>query len=431
MRIEWVNHAGFVLEHGPVRLLCDPWLEGYAFDNSWALLSPTKFSYGGFANVTNLWFSHEHPDHFSPPNLKKVPPEARKRITVLFQRTGDERVVDFCRGLGFGEVVELPERWHTLPGGLELLCRPVGRGDSWLAAKAGGKCLLNLNDCIYLSEEDLRPVREEVGPVDVLLTQFSYASWWGNEEDDAAWKQAALDQLEKVRREVNVLAPRHVLLCASFVSFCHRENAYMNRHANTIHDAYRYVKGLGKAEPLVLYPGDPWQVGEPHDSSPAMERYAADYARALSQPSLVEPAEVQADALAGEADRFLQTLWKHNSRLLLRRLPPARILLTDHGDTYELSLRGLRPARTSTAHDIALSSGALSYCLRFPWGGETLTINGRFRAPLGGDHHRFFRWTSVAQANSLGVCYDFRYYVRKAAAKVLRLANPGVKSPVA
>ena len=38
MKLEFVNHASYVLESGGVRLLCDPWLEGTAFNDGWALL---------------------------------------------------------------------------------------------------------------------------------------------------------------------------------------------------------------------------------------------------------------------------------------------------------------------------------------------------------------------------------------------------------
>ncbi len=423
MRIEWINHASFVLEYDETRLLCDPWIEGYAFDNSWALLSPTKFTYGDFSNITHIWFGHEHSDHFRPPNLMKIPPECRKSITVLFQTTKDGRVVNFCRGLGFRDVIEMSQNWYALPGGMQLLCRSVGRGDSWLAMKAGGRCLLNLNDCIYPSEEDLRPVKEVIGDVDVLLTQFSYASWWGNEEDAAAWQEAARDTLEKIRREINVLVPRNVLLNASFVYFCHHENFYMNKHTNTVDTAYRFVEAC-KGRPVALYPGDHWEVAEAHDSSEALRRYAADHERALANPLLVEPANVGEAKLVEEALRFLETLCKHNSNVLLRKLPPARIYLTDCDTTVELSLRGLRTIQHDhDSCDISLSSGVLLYCFRFGWGGETLTINGRFRAPPKGNMYNFFHWFSIARANDQGEYYNLGYYVRKVVAKGLNLVS--------
>ncbi|HYK66081.1 MAG TPA: MBL fold metallo-hydrolase, partial [Patescibacteria group bacterium] len=112
---QWVNHAGFIFDYDNVRLLCDPWMDGTAFNNGWALLSDTRFRYDEFDTITHIWFSHEHPDHFSPPNLRRIPEQARPRITILFQQTLDRKVIRYCEGLGFGRVVELlPNSWVDL-----------------------------------------------------------------------------------------------------------------------------------------------------------------------------------------------------------------------------------------------------------------------------------------------------------------------------
>jgi len=87
MFIRWVNHASFIVETDRARLICDPCIEGTAFNDGWRLLSPTQFSYRDFERITHIWFSHEHPDHFAPPNLRKIPEEYRRRITVLSHGT--------------------------------------------------------------------------------------------------------------------------------------------------------------------------------------------------------------------------------------------------------------------------------------------------------------------------------------------------------
>ncbi|MCB0081575.1 MAG: MBL fold metallo-hydrolase [Caldilineaceae bacterium] len=81
----WVNHASFVFRYDTIRLMTDPWLFGSAFNNGWDLLCETKFRMADFAQLTHLWFSHEHPDHFAPPVLQQIPESARRVITVLFQ----------------------------------------------------------------------------------------------------------------------------------------------------------------------------------------------------------------------------------------------------------------------------------------------------------------------------------------------------------
>jgi hypothetical protein len=228
MLVEWVNHAGFVLRSGQSAVLIDPWIAGLVFDDSWSQLTRTKFTYEDFARVSHIWFSHEHPDHFLPPNLRQIPEGYRSKIQVMFQETPDKRVVDACRKLRFESVIELSSGWQALAsegppgstaGDMEILCRPADRGNSWAAFRTADHTLLNMNDCIYLTEADLVPIKRAVGDVDTLVTQFSYASWWGNATDPDAWRVAAREQLEKIRREVEVLRPKFVLLSASFVYF--------------------------------------------------------------------------------------------------------------------------------------------------------------------------------------------------------------------
>jgi UDP-MurNAc hydroxylase len=418
MQVEWVNHASFVIRTASVRVMIDPWLEGPVFDQSWSLLSPTKFKYSDFGDITHIWFSHEHPDHFFPPNLARIPAEIRSRIPVIFQPTIDRRVVEFCRKLGFASVQELPPRWYELSSDLAVWCEPAGRGDSWAAFRSPSHTLLNINDCIYLDRADLSPLKEKLGPIDTLVTQFSYASWWGNRDNDAAWEAAAADQLEKIRREVEVLGPRSLLLSASYVFFDHAENWYMNRWSNTVHEAFAYVSGLPGVVPIVLYPGDRWDAGAPHDSSSALERYAADHARTMANGPQIASKGVDSKKLGEAAREFIRRLKKRNSLLLLLRVPAARVRVTDNERTYALSLRGLTEAGEGPG-DIALSSSALLYCLQNDWGGETLSINGRFEEPEGGDRSRFFRWFSIAGANSHGVNYDLGYYARKLARRVV------------
>jgi len=424
MTIEWVNHASFLVKEGPVCLLIDPWLIGLAFDYSWALLSPTGFSSADFERVTHIWFSHEHPDHFSPSSLKIIPSAIRHRITVLFQHTEDKRLITFCRNLGFRDVRELSAEWIDLSQDLRVFCQPVSRGDSWLAIKSKDGSILNLNDCIYMSESSLDPVKNIAGAVDVLITQFSYASWWGNETDTERWKAAAQGALDKVVREIRVLKPLRVIPAASFVYFCHEENEYMNRHINRVDRAFEVIRCTG-TEALVMYPGDEWSIGEPWNSQPAITRYLADYERAESSPVKVRAEKVDIEKLVQRAAGFLRTLRRHNSRLLLRRMPVVKIYLTDHKRAFAFGLKGLReiPDCSASAADIALSSSALLYCLRFPWGGETLMVNGRFHSPEGGNRQAFFRWFSIAQANSRCTYYNRAYYVRKLRNKFNKLGR--------
>ena len=99
--ITWVNHASFVIEKGKTGLICDPWLDGSVFNKGWDLLSPTQWRYEDFKRLTHIYFSHEHPDHFFPSNIQKIPQEVRSGIEVIYQETQDNKVINYCEKLGF------------------------------------------------------------------------------------------------------------------------------------------------------------------------------------------------------------------------------------------------------------------------------------------------------------------------------------------
>jgi hypothetical protein len=47
-KISFINHTSYILEHKSINFMVDPWLEGKVFDDSWDLISKTKFQYEDF-----------------------------------------------------------------------------------------------------------------------------------------------------------------------------------------------------------------------------------------------------------------------------------------------------------------------------------------------------------------------------------------------
>jgi UDP-MurNAc hydroxylase len=405
--LTWVNHASFVVEFQGVRLITDPWLEGTVFNAGWTLLSPTRLRYEGFENVTHIWFSHEHPDHFTPPNLRRIPEEYRRRIKVLFHETRDKRVIDVCKELGF-ETQELPEgKKVSLAPGFDLLSGCQSLLDSWMAIFAEGKTILNMNDCDFPDEGDLFKIKEQVGPVDVLLSQFSYASWIGNPDDLANQATHAERKLAEMRRQIQLFKPSWFIPFASFIYFSHAENFFMNKSVNRIGDVYQYTSGELRTPTLVFYPGDKWSVGEPWDSTASIRNYESDFAQALQSTPEQSP-NVPLAKLQEAATAFLEKNRARNNRLLLRMLPRSVVRIRDLNLDVELSYRhGLRQV-TGRRPDIITSSDSLMYCLKFDWGGNTLEINGRYEAPVGGKTERFFRIFRVAEYNIAGQTLNLR-----------------------
>ena len=222
----------FVIEANGVRLLTALWTHGRVFNNSWDLVAFTVFN--DYDSIDYIWLSHEHPDHFSPPVLAAIPKESRNTITVLFQETSDQRVVGFSEKLGF-RVRELPDGTRSrLSDDFHLTLGKVPFYDSWLLIEAAGALILNLNDCVLSTPAIMKALARKVGHIDVILCQFSFASWHGSANQVESWKSAAREKLDHISKQIAVFRPNQVIPCASFMRFCHTENSFMNAFANRV-----------------------------------------------------------------------------------------------------------------------------------------------------------------------------------------------------
>lgn len=405
----WVNHASFVFQYDTVQIMTDPWLFGSAFNNGWDLLCETQFPLERFHDITHLWFSHEHPDHFAPPVLQQIPETARQQITVLFQETNDQKVINYCRKLGF-PVQELPNHgWHTLTDKVRVMCGKVPYFDSWLLIETDQGKLLNANDCVVDGEGVAQEIAKQTGTVDLLLTQFSYANWIGNPEDVAEREEAAAEKLARVKLQVETFQPKQTIPFASFVYFSHEENNYLNDAMSTVRDAEAFVRQETASEPIVLYPTEVWEIGTSHDNEASLTKYDADYDLAikpLHQTRSIPFAEVQE---AGTS--FLQRMKARNSGFFMQlmALPPLRyfqpftLYLMDLQQLVRFDMvNGVQAVEAKQEEaDVQLASESLAYVLKHDWGYDTLEVNGRFRATPDG-HKRMVKTFFLGPLNNTG-----------------------------
>ena len=275
MKLNFVNHASLVFTHGKVRLITDPWISGEVFHNGWSLLSKTKFKFTDFKNITHIWFSHEHPDHFFPPNIKSIPLEYRELITILYQKSEDKKVVKFCEKLKFKEVIELtPNQAYKLDEDFSIINAPFGH-DSWLFIKTKKFSFLNTNDCVINKAKQATEIKNVIGDVDVLLTQFSYASKHGNANQPERRQRAVEDKKAQMNLQFEVFKPKYFIPIASYIWYSHEENFYMNDQVHTIDQVHDFsIKN--EVIPIVLYPTDTYVVGADHDNTMAINQYLKD-----------------------------------------------------------------------------------------------------------------------------------------------------------
>jgi hypothetical protein len=380
---------------------------------------------------------------------------------VLYQETRDKKVFQYCKKLGFAQVTELaPRKWIRLGDQMEVLNSPNNTNwmaDSWLCVRTPAGTLLNLNDCG--AQTELPAIKEMVGKVDVLATQFSYAQWEKNH--DAVEHRLTHERrvLEVVKQQIDVLGPRYVIPFASFAWFCTDDNFYLNSEKNELRDVVSFIRDNTKSEPIAMYPGDHWTVGEAHDSTAAIDRFEQDAAR-LADPTIMprtRRAVVDAQALVAAGERCRTRLlalappplvriylavqsYQDSAGFGGRRLErllnlarfhaePARLFLTDLNQAFTFDLtNGLKPSTIPRdACDIMLTSASLAYCFQFDWGGETLYVNGCFQENEGWRSvdslaypNRFFKYCNLLRRADLG----YKLSWKRAAKAVFRKLAP-------
>lgn len=411
-KIEFVNHASYILHHEKISLITDPWIEGTAFYDGWNLIEPTKFSYSDFSKVTHIWFSHEHPDHFSPSNLKSIPLEIRRNITILFQKTKDKKVVKFCKQLDFKECIELPPDWFELSKDFKILNIPHTDGDSWMCVKAGDFTLLNINDCVLEDNKQIHTIKTKINSkkIDVLFTQFSYANWVGNKEDKETRKKYAAKKISGIEKQVSIFEPIYTIPFASFVWFCHEENFYMNDEINKIDFVYNHLKENLNTIPIILFPNEQWNITNEHDSMLSVKKWMKSCELNIDSEKLIRPSLIEPTELIKLGNNYIKSLIKNNTKWMYFFLKPSNLYIEDHKCSYKLSLHGFEKSEINQENcDISMSSDSLSYCFKFLWGGATTRINGRFQVPKYGKFYNWKMYFQTSELNNHGEKFNFKF----------------------
>jgi UDP-MurNAc hydroxylase len=406
MKITFVGHASVLIESENVGLLIDPWLEGSAFNDSWALYPEPVLSTSHAKRVTHIWISHEHPDHLSIATIKSLPADIKSQIVVLFQRHYDTEVVDWLKRQGFKDVREMPHgKWLAISSGMTLACYQVGHLDSALAIKSEGRTVLNLNDC-ETPLVTLKRIKRQLGEVDVLLDQFSIAGWPGNSQDMERRRSAAANVLSNFMRDVEYIRPRYVIPFASFVRFAHRENAYINSVVNTPDDI---AERVDPERLLVMYPGDDWTVGDDtkRQTEVALGRYRKDRSELAAQPLLFHDV-YEADRILQAANQRIREFQSSYHQWILRKIPIVTFYLTDLDTVIRFDVNSTAEIVHLAESDctVSLSSQAAWYSFAMRFGLSTLGVSGRYKI----NHSE----SSFAKLKKLGSAYSSGFYSKRA-----------------
>ena len=405
--ITFVNHASVIFSNKKINLITDPWLFGSAFNNSWDLISKSKMQIDDFKDITHIWFSHEHPDHFAIQVLKSISEETRKNITVLFQDTLDHRVVNKCKQFGFSTIEMESNKIYKLDDDFKIKCKPYMFYDSLLWLDINGKKILNINDCGVDDETQSKYIHKFTGDVDLLLTQYGYAAKIGDPEDVNLRKAASREKLNRIKIQAEVFKPSHIIPFASFIYFSHVDNAYMNDGVNKIRDVENFIKKNTNAQPIILYPGDKWLINEQNDNTKAVELYEKDFS-AVHEFHDNSPI-ISLDTLKNLAETYNKKINDRNNSFLIKFFhsisffKTTKIYLKDLEISIIFNLiQGIKETNfLKNDADIITDSDSLAFALKFDYGSETIFVGARFRNS-GGKALNFLRAFMIGTLNNNG-----------------------------
>lgn len=154
-QVEYKYSACIKVITGDVKLLCDPWLLGNAYEGTW---KQYPFPVDGFDFIGDfdlIYISHIHPDHYCCESIKK-----------LFERYGPKKLLIADWGQqanylqrkmvsdGFGSFLLVANNFSVGDTNIQIIPNETGSKsdiDSALIVSSidTKKALLNINDCVY------------------------------------------------------------------------------------------------------------------------------------------------------------------------------------------------------------------------------------------------------------------------------------------
>ena len=318
-KLEFINHSGIAITQDGKSIAVDPWVEGNVFNNSWSLLTRTsENSINTVRESDFIWFSHEHPDHFNPPNI----PLFGKNKNFIFQKTKDKRVVNFLRKYS-NNIFELKSGENfQISKNFSIEACPFQDLDSYCVIKAGNKTILNLNDCQIKSEGELKEIKRKIGTIDLLMAQFSYAIGNTNRNEKALREKNAKEILENLNRIIFSLKPEFFLPFASFSFFSHKENFYLNDSINKIDKSVNFLeKSNPNTKILCFYPGDTWNFDKSWNNDIPINKYKKDYSKiSESSSEIKEIKDIKIDSLIEISRKYILQIKKNNNMFDLYNL---------------------------------------------------------------------------------------------------------------
>lgn len=270
----------------PVKILCDPWLDGEEYLGSWAIYPHYNFVPEKFSDVDYIYVSHIHPDHSSAKTLSQLD----KNIPVLIHNFPEKFLKNKIERLGF-KTIELEHGIRTkLKGNLHINilaadnCDPsicgqiMGCGIAEVKYKTtqidtiavfdnGNQVIVNTNDCPFdIAKTVSTNIKSSYGKIDAILVGYVAASSWPhcyNLSDEDKKEQAIKKQftkLETTKKYIELFQPKFYIPFAGRYTLCGK-NTSLNQYRGEpeLEEAFEWLISHVSSEHLgVILNNDCW-----------------------------------------------------------------------------------------------------------------------------------------------------------------------------
>jgi UDP-MurNAc hydroxylase len=145
MRFRILGHACLEVTSSSKQLLCDPWLVGSAYWRSWWNYPPVPDGLVETLEPDFIYLTHMHWDHFHGLTLRQL----GLGLHMLVPKTPDRRIYEDLKAMGCTWITELVHgKPYQIGADFQITSYQFGHfPDSILVIEAGGKTILNANDC--------------------------------------------------------------------------------------------------------------------------------------------------------------------------------------------------------------------------------------------------------------------------------------------
>ena len=426
LQLELISHACFIAQCISKKLICDPWLNGKVFNNGWELKREIDINHILDLDIDYVYLTHEHPDHFHVPSLKAL--NDSWDPTFLVQKTHDRRVFNFIKNVLGTRVIELSDgEEFRISSQMSIRIYSHGHMDSFSLLSLGKCTILNINDCVLKTRESLRYLSNRLPAstkVDILMSQYSFASYQGNKSQVEQIASAAQQHLDWISQREHFFKPIMFIPFASGINWCSAENSFLNDFSVKYEDALSAI-----TQSLTPDDHSPTNINgvvvyrTPHDSVRTLSNSVSVTSEVASTISM-ENFEKELFDISQLLKEERRRLNKDNLHCVLplmffagklSALKPIKINLELDGVAFKTVFLcpGLRlyldqPSFHNNYSEISMSLDSFQFCISNRFGAETLWVNSRFHVVSGGAKDFFIHFYPSILSNQ-GFNFPFGY----------------------